>query len=180
MARKYFGTDGIRAQANTFPMTSEVAMKVGMAAGTVFRTGTHRHRVVIGKDTRLSGYMLESAMIAGFTSVGMDVFQLGPLPTPAVAMLTRSLRADLGVMISASHNIYSDNGIKLFGPDGYKLSDETEIKIEKLMDGDTSSMLAGSNHLAHQAYRIGARTLYRICQTHLAAQPEFCRYEGGD
>ncbi|MCF6198166.1 MAG: phosphoglucosamine mutase [Hyphomicrobiaceae bacterium] len=160
MARKYFGTDGIRAQANTFPMTSEVAMKVGMAAGTVFRTGTHRHRVVIGKDTRLSGYMLESAMIAGFTSVGMDVFQLGPLPTPAVAMLTRSLRADIGVMISASHNVYSDNGIKLFGPDGYKLSDETEMEIEKLMDGDTASMLAGSDRLGRTKRIESARERY--------------------
>jgi len=160
MARKYFGTDGIRAQANTFPMTSEVAMKVGMAAGKVFTTGSHRHRVVIGKDTRLSGYMLESAMIAGFTSVGMDVFQLGPLPTPAVAMLTRSLRADIGVMISASHNVYSDNGIKLFGPDGYKLSDETEMEIEKLMDGDTTSMLAGSNRLGRTKRIESARERY--------------------
>ena len=147
MARKYFGTDGIRAQANSFPMTSEVAMKVGMAAGRVFTTGNHRHRVVIGKDTRLSGYMLESALVAGFTSVGMDVFQLGPMPTPAVAMLTRSLRADIGVMISASHNVYSDNGIKLFGPDGFKLSDETELEIEKLMDSDTSKMLSPSDRL---------------------------------
>ena len=147
MTRKYFGTDGIRAQANTFPMTSEVAMKVGMAAGKVFTTGNHRHRVVIGKDTRLSGYMLESAMVAGFTSVGMDVFQLGPMPTPAVAMLTRSLRADMGVMISASHNVFSDNGIKLFGPDGFKLSDETELEIERLMDGDVSQMLSASNKL---------------------------------
>ena len=147
MSRKYFGTDGIRAKANSFPMTSEVAMRVGMAAGKVFTTGNHRHRVVIGKDTRLSGYMLESAMVAGFTSVGMDVFQLGPMPTPAVAMLTRSLRADLGVMISASHNVYSDNGIKLFGPDGYKLSDETEMEIEKLMDGDINSLLSPSAKL---------------------------------
>ncbi len=160
MARKYFGTDGIRAQANSFPMTSEVAMKVGMAAGKVFTTGNHRHRVVIGKDTRLSGYMLESAMIAGFTSVGMDVFQLGPLPTPAVAMLTRSLRADIGVMISASHNVYSDNGIKLFGPDGYKLSDETELEIEKLMDGDISQMLAGSEKLGRTKRIESARERY--------------------
>lgn len=147
MARKYFGTDGIRAQANTFPMTPEVAMKVGMAAGKVFTTGNHRHRVVIGKDTRLSGYMIESAMVAGFTSVGMDVFQLGPMPTPAVAMLTRSLRADMGVMISASHNVFSDNGIKLFGPDGFKLSDETELEIERLMDGDVSQLLSASDKL---------------------------------
>ncbi len=147
MSRKYFGTDGIRAQANSFPMTSDVAMRVGMAAGKIFTTGNHRHRVVIGKDTRLSGYMLESAMVAGFTSVGMDVFQLGPMPTPAVAMLTRSLRADLGVMISASHNVYSDNGIKLFGPDGFKLSDETELEIEKLMDGDINGLLSASSKL---------------------------------
>ena len=115
------------------PMTSEVALKVGMAAGKLFTNGSHRHRVVIGKDTRLSGYMIESALVSGFTAVGMDVFLLGPMPTPAVAMLTRSLRADLGVMISASHNPFADNGIKLFGPDGYKLSDEIEQQIEELM-----------------------------------------------
>jgi phosphoglucosamine mutase len=114
--RRYFGTDGIRGTANAGLMTSEVALKVGMAAGKIFTNGDHRHRVVIGKDTRLSGYMIESALVSGFTSVGMDVFQLGPMPTPAVAMLTRSLRADLGVMISASHNPYEDNGIKLFEP----------------------------------------------------------------
>ena len=142
MARRYFGTDGIRGLANTHPMTSEVALKVGMAAGHVFTKGTHRHRVVIGKDTRLSGYMIESALVSGFTAVGMDVFQLGPMPTPAVAMLTRSLRADLGVMISASHNPFADNGIKLFGPDGYKMSDEIEQQIEELMDKDSSSLLA--------------------------------------
>jgi phosphoglucosamine mutase len=133
MARKFFGTDGIRGQANTTPMTAEIAMKVGMAAGRLFRRGEHRGRVVIGKDTRLSGYMVENALVAGFTSVGMDVFQFGPLPTPAVAMLTRSLRADLGVMISASHNPYTDNGIKLFAPDGNKLSDAREEQIEGLM-----------------------------------------------
>lgn len=142
MARKYFGTDGIRGTANAESMTSEVAMKVGMAAGTLFTNGDHRHRVVIGKDTRLSGYMIESALVTGFTAVGMDVFQLGPMPTPAVAMLTRSLRADLGVMISASHNPYEDNGIKLFGPDGYKLSDDTEQEIEGLIDGDMGALLA--------------------------------------
>ena len=114
--RKYFGTDGIRGYANKSPMTAETAMKVGMAAGVAFKRGNHRHRVVIGKDTRLSGYMIENALVAGFTAAGMDVFQLGPVPTPAVAMLTRSLRADIGVMISASHNAYHDNGIKLFGP----------------------------------------------------------------
>src|SRR5512142_30119 len=133
MTRKFFGTDGIRGQANTHPMTPEIAMKVGMAAGRIFTRGEHHNRVVIGKDTRLSGYMVENALVAGFTSVGMDVFQFGPLPTPAVAMLTRSLRADLGVMISASHNVYTDNGIKLFGPDGQKLSDSREAQIESLM-----------------------------------------------
>jgi phosphoglucosamine mutase len=142
MARRYFGTDGIRGLANTHPMTSEVALKVGMAAGHVFTKGSHRHRVVIGKDTRLSGYMIENALVSGFTAVGMDVFQLGPMPTPAVAMLTRSLRADLGVMISASHNPFADNGIKLFGPDAYKLSDEIEQQIEELMDQDSASLLA--------------------------------------
>jgi phosphoglucosamine mutase len=147
MTRKFFGTDGIRGLANSRPMTAEIAMKVGMAAGLSFKRGDHRHRVVIGKDTRLSGYMIESAMVAGFTSVGMDVFQLGPIPTPAVAMLTRSLRADLGVMISASHNPYHDNGIKLFGPDGYKLSDETEAVIEGLLEQDLSDRLAGSANL---------------------------------
>ncbi|WP_118857444.1 phosphoglucosamine mutase [Sphingomonas mesophila] len=131
MARKFFGTDGIRGKVNADPMTAEIAMRVGQAAGAHFLRGDHRHRVVIGKDTRLSGYMMESAMVAGFTSVGMDVVLLGPMPTPAVAMLTRSMRADLGVMISASHNPYVDNGIKLFGPDGYKLSDEAERSIER-------------------------------------------------
>ena len=147
MARKYFGTDGIRGQANRLPMTSEIALKVGMAAGTVFQNGAHRHRVVIGKDTRLSGYMLEAALMSGFTAVGMDVFLLGPMPTPAVAMLTRSLRADLGVMISASHNRYEDNGIKLFDPDGYKLSDETELEIEALIDNPTSRMLVAPDRI---------------------------------
>jgi len=131
MGRKFFGTDGIRGRVNDAPMTAEIAMRVGQAAGAHFLRGDHRHRVVIGKDTRLSGYMMESAMVAGFTSVGMDVVLLGPMPTPAVAMLTRSMRADLGVMISASHNVFTDNGIKLFGPDGYKLSDEAERSIER-------------------------------------------------
>ncbi|HEU4877235.1 MAG TPA: phosphoglucosamine mutase, partial [Sphingomicrobium sp.] len=135
MARKFFGTDGIRGRTNQAPMTAETALRVGQAAGTHFLRGDHRHRVVIGKDTRLSGYMMESAMVAGFTSVGMDVILLGPLPTPAVAMLTRELRADLGVMISASHNPYEDNGIKLFGPDGFKLSDADEHAIEVLLEG---------------------------------------------
>lgn len=136
MSRKFFGTDGIRGRTNAWPMTAELAMKVGMAAGAHFQRGTHRHRVVIGKDTRLSGYMVENALVAGFTSVGMDVVQFGPVPTPAVAMLAQSMRADLGVMISASHNPYFDNGIKLFGPDGYKLSDEDELKIEALLESD--------------------------------------------
>ena len=132
--RAYFGTDGIRGQANRHPMTAEVALRVGLAAGKLFTSGDERrHLVVIGKDTRLSGYMIEPALVAGFTSVGMDVRLFGPLPTPGVAMMTRSLRADLGVMISASHNAFSDNGIKLFGPDGYKLSDERELEIEALM-----------------------------------------------
>jgi phosphoglucosamine mutase len=147
MTRRYFGTDGIRGLANKHPMTSEVALKVGMAAGKMFQNGSHRHRVVIGKDTRLSGYMLEAALMSGFTSVGMDVFLLGPMPTPAVAMLTRSLRADLGVMISASHNRYNDNGIKLFNPDGYKLSDEVELEIERLIDGPTEPLLAAPDRI---------------------------------
>src|SRR4028119_302983 len=132
MTRKFFGTDGIRGPTNSEPMTAETALRVGQAAGAHFLRGDHRHRVVIGKDTRLSGYMMESAMVAGFTSVGMDVVLLGPMPTPAVAMLTRSMRADLGVMISASHNPFYDNGIKLFGPNGYKLSDADELEIERL------------------------------------------------
>ncbi len=136
MGRKFFGTDGIRGRTNTSPMTAEMAMRVGMAAGRHFLRGDHRHRVVIGKDTRLSGYMIENALVAGFTSVGMDVVQFGPIPTPAVAMLASSMRADLGVMISASHNPFYDNGIKLFGPDGYKLSDEDEARIEALLDSD--------------------------------------------
>src|SRR3569623_1761184 len=131
MARKYFGTDGIRGRTNAAPMTAEMAMKVGMAAGAHFVRGDHKHRVVIGKDTRLSGYMIEAAMEAGFTSVGMAVTLVGPLPTPAIGMLTKSMRADLGVMSSASHNPFADNGIKLFGPDGYKLSDADEQAIEK-------------------------------------------------
>ena len=146
MVRKYFGTDGIRGLANAV-ITPEIALKVGQAAGLVFRRGEHRHRVVIGKDTRLSGYMIETAMVAGFTSVGMDVLLLGPMPTPAVAMLTRSMRADLGVMISASHNPFADNGIKLFGPDGFKLSDEIELEIEELIDADIAKRLAKGSAL---------------------------------
>jgi phosphoglucosamine mutase len=136
MARKFFGTDGIRGRTNAGVMTAATAMRVGQAAGTYFLRGDHRHRVVIGKDTRLSGYMLENAMTAGFTSVGMDVVLLGPMPTPAVALLTREMRADVGVMISASHNPFEDNGIKLFGPDGYKLSDEAELAIEAMIEQD--------------------------------------------
>src|SRR5438105_3785411 len=146
--RAYFGTDGIRGQANRFPMTAEVALRVGMAAGKLFMSkDDRRHLVVIGKDTRLSGYMIEPALVAGFTSVGMDVRLFGPLPTPGVAMMTRSLRADLGVMISASHNHYADNGIKLFGPDGYKLSDERELEIESLMDQGLQEGLASPTEL---------------------------------
>ncbi len=141
-ARKLFGTDGIRGRANTAPMTPEMALRLGQAAGLWFVRGEHRHQVIIGKDTRLSGYMIEPALVAGFTSAGMDVLLVGPLPTPAIAMLARSMRADLGVMISASHNRFEDNGIKLFGPDGYKLSDETEAEIEAMMASDLSARLA--------------------------------------
>ncbi len=146
MAKKYFGTDGIRGRANGV-ITPDLAMRVGMAAGLAFHRGDHRHRVVIGKDTRLSGYMIENALVAGFTAVGVDVMLLGPMPTPAVAMLTRSMRCDIGVMISASHNPYDDNGIKLFGPDGFKLSDETEAEIAALIDSDMSKRLAASPDL---------------------------------
>jgi phosphoglucosamine mutase len=146
--RAYFGTDGIRGEANRHPMTAEVALRVGMAAGKLFMSrDDRRHLVVIGKDTRLSGYMIEPALVAGFTSVGMDVRLFGPLPTPGVAMMTRSLRADLGVMISASHNAFSDNGIKLFGPDGYKLSDEQELAIEARMDEGLQQNLADPSSL---------------------------------
>ncbi|MEL6064537.1 MULTISPECIES: phosphoglucosamine mutase [unclassified Methylobacterium] len=145
-ARRLFGTDGIRGRANGV-ITPELALKVGQAVGTVFTRGEHRHRVVIGKDTRLSGYMIETALVAGFTSVGMDVLLLGPMPTPAVAMLTRSMRADIGVMISASHNLYEDNGIKIFGPDGFKLSDAIERQIEALIEGDLTTRLAPSGAL---------------------------------
>jgi phosphoglucosamine mutase len=146
MTRSYFGTDGVRGRANE-KITPELALKIGQAAGLIFQKGEGRHRVVIGKDTRLSGYMIENALVAGFTSVGMDPLLLGPMPTPAVAMLTRSMRADVGVMISASHNSYEDNGIKLFGPDGHKLSDEIEAKIEKLLDSDLSTKLAAPHNL---------------------------------
>ena len=141
-ARRLFGTDGIRGRANTEPMTAGIALRLGQAAGLLFTRGAHRHRVVIGKDTRLSGYMIEPALTAGFVGAGMDVMLVGPLPTPAVAMLTRSLRADLGVVISASHNPFEDNGIKLFGPDGFKLSDATEAEIEAMMDSELGTRLA--------------------------------------
>jgi len=160
MTRKFFGTDGIRGTANRAPMTPDIALKVGMAAGVVFRNGAHRHRVVIGKDTRLSGYMIENALVAGFTSVGLEALLLGPMPTPAVAMLTRSVRADLGVMISASHNPYQDNGIKFFGPDGYKLSDEVEKRIERLIEGDISRMLAPPAELGRARRIDGMRDRY--------------------
>jgi phosphoglucosamine mutase len=142
MSRSLFGTDGVRGRANAAPMTAEIAMRIGMAAGQVFNRGGHRHRVVIGKDTRLSGYMIEQALTAGFLSVGVDVLLLGPVPTPAVGFLTRSMRADVGVMVSASHNSFEDNGIKLFGPDGYKLSDAVEMEIEKLVAAPATIKLA--------------------------------------
>ncbi|MBT5186836.1 MAG: phosphoglucosamine mutase [Kordiimonadaceae bacterium] len=147
MVRKYFGTDGIRGTANEGKMTAEIAMRVGMAAGRHFTRGEHKHRVVIGKDTRLSGYLLEPALTSGFISMGMDVVLLGPMPTPAVAMLVRSLRADLGVMLTASHNPFRDNGIKLFGPDGNKLSDDIELEIEKKMDNGYDQHLVASEDL---------------------------------
>ncbi|MBV5263523.1 phosphoglucosamine mutase [Pinisolibacter aquiterrae] len=160
MGRKLFGTDGIRGRANSWPITPELAMKVAMAVGLSFRKGSHRHRVVIGKDTRLSGYMIETAMVAGFTAVGVDVFMTGPIPTPGVSMLTRSLRCDFGVMISASHNPYYDNGIKIFGPDGYKLSDEIEKEIEDLLDQDLSTRLAASPDLGRAKRIDGVQDRY--------------------
>jgi len=159
MVRRYFGTDGIRGLANKV-ITPELALKVGQAAGLIFRNGEHRHRVLIGKDTRLSGYMIETALVAGFTSVGMDVLLTGPIPTPGVGMLVRSMRADLGVMISASHNPYDDNGIKLFGPDGFKLSDEVERRIEDLLDSDLSRQLAGSDDLGRAKRIDGVQDRY--------------------
>src|SRR3984893_1605184 len=159
MSRKYFGTDGIRGRANGL-ITPELALKVGQAAGLVFQRGEHRHRVVIGKDTRLSGYMIEYAMVAGFTSVGMDVLQLGPMPTPAVAMLTKSMRADLGVMISASHNLFEDNGITLFRPAGFKLSDDVERQIELLIDENLDRRLAQSTGLGRAKRIDGVRDRY--------------------
>jgi phosphoglucosamine mutase len=158
--RRLFGTDGIRGKANTAPMTPEIALKLGQAAGLLFTCGNHRHRVIIGKDTRLSGYMLEPALTAGFISAGMDVTLAGPLPTPAIAMLTRSLRLDLGVVISASHNPFEDNGIKLFGPDGAKLSDETELEIETLMETDLSARLAAAEKLGRASRLVDAGGRY--------------------
>lgn len=176
MGGRYFGTDGIRGKSNSFPVTPDVAMKVGMAAGLTFLRGDHRHRVVIGKDTRLSGYMIETALVAGFTSVGMDVFLTGPVPTPAVALLTRSLRADIGVMISASHNPYYDNGIKLFGPDGYKLSDEKEQEIEALLDADLTGSLAMPDELG-RAKRVDG-VLDRYIETAKRTLPRSMTLEG--
>src|SRR5690606_15514895 len=160
MARKSFGTDGIRGLANGSKLTPDLALKVGMATGLAFRRGDHAHRVVIGKDTRRSGYMIEYALASGFTAVGMDVLLLGPMPTPAVAMLTRSMRADIGVMISASHNPYDDNGIKLFRPDGYKLSDSVELEIEALLDTDLSPRLARGKRIGRIRRVEEARTRY--------------------
>ena len=159
-ARKYFGTDGIRGRANSLPMTADLALKVGMAAGLVFQRGDHRHRVVIGKDTRLSSYMIENALTAGFLSVGMDVLLTGPIPTPGIAMLTRSMRCDLGVMISASHNPFDDNGIKLFGPDGFKLSDAVESGIEDLIDADLGKRLAAPRDLGRAKRIDGVQDRY--------------------
>jgi phosphoglucosamine mutase len=159
MARKHFGTDGIRGRANG-EITPELALKVGQAAGLIFRRGEHRHRVLIGKDTRLSGYMIETALVAGFTSVGIDVLLTGPIPTPAVGMLTRSMRADIGVMISASHNPFDDNGIKLFGPDGFKLSDEVEQQIEDLIAAELTKKLAKSGDLGRAKRIDGVQDRY--------------------
>ncbi|HXD46003.1 MAG TPA: phosphoglucosamine mutase [Pseudolabrys sp.] len=159
MVRRYFGTDGIRGRANRV-ITPELALKVGQAAGLIFRNGEHRHRVLIGKDTRLSGYMIENALVAGFTSVGMDVLLTGPMPTPGVAMLAHTMRADLGVMISASHNPFDDNGIKIFGPDGFKLSDAVESKIEALLEQDLSKRLASSRDLGRARRIDGVQDRY--------------------
>jgi phosphoglucosamine mutase len=160
MTRKYFGTDGVRGRANFGSMSPEMVMRLGLAAGQLYRRGGHRHRVVIGKDTRLSGYMIEQALTAGLLSAGMDVFVLGPVPTPAVAMLTRSMRADLGIMISASHNPFQDNGIKLFGPDGYKLSDAQELKIENLMDNPAEVVVAAPTEIGRATRIEDARARY--------------------
>ncbi|HMR29468.1 MAG TPA: phosphoglucosamine mutase [Geminicoccaceae bacterium] len=160
MTRRLFGTDGIRGRANSHPMTADVALALGKAAGSLFRRGDHVHRVVIGKDTRLSGYMIEPALTAGLISSGMDVILLGPMPTPAVAFLTRSLRADLGVMVSASHNPFEDNGIKLFGPDGFKLSDDLEIELERLIEANGSEKLAAPAELGRAQRIVEAKGRY--------------------
>jgi phosphoglucosamine mutase len=159
MTHKYFGTEGIRGRANV-AITPELALRVGQAAGLIFRRGGYRNRVLIGKDTRRSGYMIETALVAGFTSMGMDVLLTGPIPTPAVGMLTRSMRADLGVMIAASHNPFDDNGIKLFGPDGFKLSDEVEQQIETLMDSNLTKQLAKSGDLGRAKRMDGVQDRY--------------------
>ena len=174
MSRKFFGTDGIRGRTNQGAMTPEIAMKVGQAAGTHFLRGDHKHRVVIGKDTRLSGYMMESALVAGFTSVGMDVVQFGPIPTPAVALLTRSMRADLGVMISASHNPFEDNGIKLFGPDGFKLSDTDEMAIEALLGKEIELANAPDIGRARRIEDARGRYIHAV----KASLPESIRFDG--
>lgn len=176
MKRKYFGTDGMRGKANSFPMIPEIAMKIGMAVGILFRRSGYRNRVVIGKDTRLSGYMLENALVAGFTAAGVDVFLLGPIPTPAVAMLCRSMRADIGVMISASHNHYTDNGIKLFTRDGFKLSDKTEEKIEKLIESDMTAFLASPEEIG-RAKRVEG-DIYRYIEYAKRTMPRDVRLEG--
>lgn len=160
MSRKYFGTDGIRGTVNTGHMTPDIAMRIGLAAGRTFTRGDHVHRVVIGKDTRRSGYMFEPALAAGFVAAGMDVYMVGPMPTPAIALLVKSLRADLGVMISASHNPHYDNGIKFFGPDGYKLSDEQEKRIEALVDNGVNDILVQSEHLGRATRMEDARGRY--------------------
>src|SRR3569833_452581 len=159
MVRRYFGTDGIRGRANRV-ITPELALRVGQAAGLIFRNGEHRHRVLIGKDTRLSGYMIENALVAGFTSVGMDVLLTGPIPTPGVAMLAHTMRADLGVMISASHNPFDDNGSKIFGPDGFKLPDEVEAKSEALLDSDMSKQRASAKDLGRARRIDGVQDRY--------------------
>jgi phosphoglucosamine mutase len=174
MGRQFFGTDGIRGLTNAGVMTAATAMKVGQAAGTRFLRGKHRHRVVIGKDTRLSGYMLENALVAGFTSVGMDVVLTGPLPTPAIALLTRELRADVGVMISASHNAYQDNGIKLFGPDGFKLSDEDELAIEAMLGQDLALAPAAEIGRARRIEDARGRYIHAV----KASLPDDIRLDG--
>jgi phosphoglucosamine mutase len=174
MGRKFFGTDGIRGRTNEGVMTAATAMRVGQAAGRHFLRGDHKHRVVIGKDTRLSGYMMESALVAGFTSVGMDVIMTGPLPTPAIALLTREMRADLGVMISASHNLFEDNGIKLFGPDGFKLSDADELAIETAIETEQKLALSEDIGRARRIDDARGRYIHAIKRS----VPEDIRFDG--